>query len=134
MKNLKFLSLSLLCGIIVLAWCEKVNNPEKNSCDTDDICPIETNIDDPSQKNEEELSNASNKWNLEWDLSTYEWLGIKIENYEQPADEPMMRKIVVDENATPEEIEQDMVETCENLWWTRTNWTCTLDNGSQIAF
>ena len=143
MKNLKLLSLWLLCGVLVLAWCEKTNSNENLSCENDDTCPIEniTN-ENPTIEIEDTPSIVINDNDLEWDLN---WNGgwfreeeIVFENNEQvneePADQPMMRKIVVDENATPEEIENDTTQICESLWWSWIDWTCTLSDGSTIAF
>jgi hypothetical protein len=36
-------------------------------------------------------------------------------NEEEVSEEPMMRKMVVDENASPEEVEAEMTETCANI-------------------
>lgn len=135
MKNLKFVSFLLLCGIVVVAWCEKANNPEQNSCDWEDVCPVETNVENLSQEVEETPSDIIDEWNLEWDLSSYEWWDdVLLDGNTQLVDEPMMRKMMVDENATLEEIEQDMVETCGNAWGTWADWVCTLEDGSVIAF
>ena len=135
MKNLKLLSFALLCGILVIAWCEKANNPEQVACEGDEVCPVETNVDTPSQEVEETPSDVVDEWNLEWDLTSYEWWeDVVLDGDTQSADEPMMRKMVVDENATPEEIEQDMIETCGNAGWNWADWVCTLEDGSVIAF
>ena len=133
MKNLKVLSIALLCGVLVFAWCKKINNPENVSCESDDSCPIEVDVNTPSVEIEDVIS-VIDEWNLEWDTEEE----VVFENNEQvneePADEPMMRKMVVDEDATAEEIEQSMTETCENAGWTWADWACTLEDGSQIAF
>ena len=135
MKNLKFVFFLLLCGIVVVAWCEKANNPEKVSCDGEDVCPVETNVENPLQEVEEAPSDVIDEWNLVWDLSSYEWWeDVVLDGDIQSADEPMMRKMVVDENATVEEIEQSMVETCANAGWTWVDWVCTLEDGTVIAF
>lgn len=133
MKNLKVLSVALLCWALVLAGCEKINNQEKVSCESDDSCPIEIDVNTPSVEIDDVIS-VIDEWNLEWDTEEE----IVFENNEQvneePSDEPMMRKMVVDEDATAEEIEESMVETCANAGWTWADWTCTLEDGSQIAF
>ena len=108
MKSLKFLSFVLLLWVLVIAWCEKANNQEKLSCESDDICSIEIDADTPS---------------------------VEIEQVnEESVDQPMMRKMLVDEDATAEEIEQDMVSTCANVGWIWGDWICTLEDGSVIAF
>lgn len=133
MRNLKVLSIALMCGLLVLAWCEKTNNQEPVSCEGDDTCPIEIDVDTPSVEIEQVLD-VIDEWNLEADTEEE----IVFENNEQvneePVDEPMMRKMVVDEDATEEEIEEDMVNTCANAGWTWADWTCTLEDGSTIAF
>lgn len=84
MKNLKVLSFVLLFWVLVIAWCEKTNNPEKVSCEGDDVCPVEQTVETPSieivespsvivETNDEEWSLNWDKWNLEWDLDSYEW-------------------------------------------------------------
>ena len=137
MKNLKVLSFVLLFSVLVVAWCEKANNQEKYSCEGDEVCPVEQTVETPSIEIEETPSVIveadEEKWNLEWDLDSYEWWEDGIVN-DEVADEPMMRKMVVDEDATAEEIEESMVETCANAVWTWADWTCTLEDGSQIAF
>ena len=140
MKNLKLLSFSLLCGVLVLAWCEKANNQENLSCEGEETCSIEANVENHTIEIEETPSVIINEeeWDLNWNG---EWLieeEIISANNEQvdgePADEPMMRKMIVDENATPEEIENETTQICESLWWSWIEWTCTLSDGSIIAF
>ena len=46
----------------------------------------------------------------------------------------MMRKMVIDENKTPEELEEEMTETCNNAWWNWENGECTLEDGTKIMF
>ena len=137
MRNLKFLSFALLLWVLVIAWCEKANHQEKVSCEGEDVCSIEETVETPSIEIEEAptvvVETDEEKWNLEWDLDSYEWWEDGIVN-DEVADEPMMRKMVVDENATAEEIEQDMINTCENAWWTWADWVCALEDGSTIAF
>lgn len=137
MKNLKLLSLWLLCGVLVLAWCEKTNSNENLSCESDDTCPIEniTN-ENPTIEIEDTPTIVVNDNDVEWDLNwNGEWSRADVfENSEETTDEPMMRKMIVDENATPEEIENDTTQICENLWWSWIDWTCTLSDGSTIAF
>lgn len=132
MKNLKVLSIALMCGVLVLAWCEKANNQEKVSCESDDVCPIEIDVDASSVEIEQVLD-TNDEWNLESDIEE-----VVFENNEQineePVDEPMMRKMLVDENATAEEIEEEMVNTCSNVGWTWSDGSCTLEDGSTIAF
>lgn len=141
MKNLKFLSFALLFWVLVVAWCEKANNQEKYSCEGDEVCPVEQTVENPSIEIEETptviVEANDEEWDLNWD---WEWTRdeeIVFENNEQtveePSDQPMMR-IMVDENATAEEIEQDMVSTCENANWTWADWACTLEDGSIVAF
>lgn len=140
MKNFKLLSFCLLFGILVLAWCEKTNNQEQLSCESDDICPIETNIENPSIEIEETPSVIYNdaEWDLDWNGGWFIEQEIVLDTNEQAdeeaTDQPMMRKIIVDENATAEEIENEMTQTCETLWWNWEEWTCTLSDGSVIAF
>ena len=43
-------------------------------------------------------------------------------------------EILVDENMTDEEIQESLNESCQNAGWTWTNWTCMLEDGTQIAF
>ena len=141
MKKVKFLclSLSLLCGVLILAWCEKANNNENLSCENDDTCPIQnTNNENQNIEIEESpsviINDTDEEWTIFWNIESTENLKWNQENPEIIEAEPMMRKMVVDENATPEEIENDMIETCGNLGWNRTDWMCTLEDGSQIAF
>lgn len=148
MKNLKVLSFVFLFSVLVVAWCEKANNQEKYSCEGDEVCPVEN----PSIEIEENPTVIVNDnkdwediglnlgWNLEWDLSIYEWWqedSIVLEAVEQvdeePGDEPMMR-IMVDENANPDEIEITPSQTCEALGWTWNEWDCTLQDGSKVYF
>ena len=140
MKNLKLLSLALLMWVLVLTWCENINNNENLSCTDGDTCSIEKNIESSSIEIEETPSVIINEeeWDLNWN---WEWVreeDFVFENNEQineePTDQPMMRKMVVDENATPEEIENDIAETCGNLGWNRTDWMCTLEDWTEIAF
>lgn len=137
MKNLKLLSLWLLCGVLVLAWCEKTNSNENLSCESDDTCPIEniTN-ENPTIEIEDTPTIVVNDNDVEWDLNwNGEWSRADVfENSEETTDEPMMRKMIVDENTTQEEIENETIQICENLWWNWIEWTCTLSDGSTIAF
>jgi hypothetical protein len=104
MKHFKLLPLVLLFGIIIISGCEKSNNWEEYACETDDVCPIE-------------------------------WLGTEnTEATDTETEQPMMRKILVDENMTDEEIQESLNESCQNAGWTWTNWTCMLEDGTQIAF
>lgn len=130
MKNLKVLSFVLLFSVLVVAWCEKANNQEKYSCEGDEVCPVEQTVETPSIEIEETptvIVEANDE--VDWEE--------KFENNEQtveePSDQPMMR-IMVDENATAEEIEQDMINTCANANWTWADWVCTLEDGSVVAF
>lgn len=105
MKNLKLLTFWLLFCMLILAWCEKTNNEWQYACETDDdVCPIEW------------LNTADTE---EDDINT---------------EEPLMRKMLVDENMTDEEIADSLNESCQNAGWTWTDWTCMLEDGSQIAF
>ena len=138
MKNLKVLSFSLLFSVLIVAWCEKANNQEKYSCEGDEVCPVEQTVETPSIEIEETPTViVDDEWNLEWDLNSYEWWEDVVldsdTQLEEPSDQPMMR-IMVDENATAEEIEQDMVNTCANANWTWADWVCTLEDGSVVAF
>lgn len=106
MKGFKLLPLVLLFGILIISWCEKSNNSEQYACETDDVCPIE-------------------------------WLDTSSENIEENGintEQPMMRKMLVDENMTDEEIADSLNKSCQNAGWTWTDWTCMLEDGSQIAF
>lgn len=104
MKGFKLLPLILLFGILIISWCEKSNNWDQYACESDDVCPIE-------------------------------WLETEnTEATDTKAEQPMMRKMLVDENMTQEEIEESLNESCQNAGWTRTDWTCMLEDGSQIAF
>lgn len=128
MKNLKLLSLALLIWVLVLTWCENTNNNEKLSCTDEDTCWIENiNTENPSIEIEESPS-------IIVDANDEEAFENNEQINEEPTDQPMMRKMVVDENATPEEIENDVAETCGNLGWNRTDWICTLEDWTQIAF
>ena len=139
MKNLKVLSFVLLFSVLIVAWCEKANNQEKYSCEGDEVCPVEQTVETPSIEIEETPTIIINddEWNLAWDLNSYEWWEDVVldsdTQLEEPSDQPMMR-IMVDENATAEGIEQDMVNTCANANWTWADWVCTLEDGSIVAF
>lgn len=132
MKNLKLLSFVLLFWVLIIAWCEKANN-QNLSCEAEDACPIEINTDAPSVEIKDVLS-IVDEWNLEWDWE--EEIVLENDNMivEEVSDQPMMRKMLVDENATAEEIEEDMINTCANAGWTWGDWVCTLEDGSVIAF
>ena len=130
MKNLKVLSFVLLFSVLIVAWCEKANNQEKYSCEGDEVCPVEQTVETPSIEIEETPSvivetNDEVDWEEEFENNE--------QTVEEPSDQPMMR-IMVDENATAEEIEQDMVNTCANANWTWADWVCTLEDGSVVAF
>ena len=130
MKNLKVLSLALLFSVLVVAWCEKANNQEKYSCEGDEVCPVEQTVETPSIEIEETptvIVEANDEVDWEEEFENNE------QTVEEPSDQPMMR-IMVDENATTEEIEQDMVNTCANANWTWADWVCTLEDGSVVAF
>jgi len=153
MKNLKLLSFLLLCWTLVLSWCEKANNQEKLSCDGNEVCPIEDTVenwgiiinDTPSviidenaewslDWNEEVV--RVDEWDLEWDLPSFVWWddGLVSENGEQADSEKPLMKIMVDENASPEEIEITASQTCEALGWSWNEWDCTLEDGSKVYF
>jgi len=120
MRNLKVWLFVLLFWVIVVAWCENIKTQEKLSCDGEEICPVEVD--------------AGNHW-IEIEESPSVVIGLdEEETADELSDEPMMRKMVVDENATAEEIEQDMVNTCANAGWTWADWACILEDGSTIAF
>jgi len=128
MKNLKFLSFALIISVLVIAWCDNSKPQEDYSCNVDEACPVEVSIDTPTVEIEDLLS-VIDEWDSEWDEE------IILENNEvNDNDMPMMRKMLVDENATLEEIEQDMVETCAGFGWNWSDWTCILEDGTQIAF
>ena len=130
MKNLKVLSFVLLFSVLVVAWCEKANNQEKYSCEGDEVCPVEQTVETPSIEIEETptvIVEANDEVDWEEEFENNE------QTVEEPSDKPMMR-IMVDENATAEEIEQDMVNTCANANWTWADWVCTLEDGSVVAF
>jgi hypothetical protein len=130
MKNLKVLSFVLLFSVLIVAWCEKANNQEKYSCEGDEVCPVEQTVETPSIEIEEAptvIVEANDEVDWEEEFENNE------QTVEEPSDQPMMR-IMVDENATAEEIEQDMVNTCANANWTWADWVCTLEDGSVVAF
>ena len=130
MKNLKVLSFVLLFSVLVVAWCEKANNQEKYSCEGDEVCPVEQTVETPSIEIEETptvIVEANDEVDWEEEFENNE------QTVEEPSDQPMMR-IMVDENASAEEIEQDMVNTCANANWTWADWVCTLEDGSVVAF
>ena len=130
MKNLKVLSFVLLFSVLVVAWCEKANNQEKYSCEGDEVCPVEQTVETPSIEIEGTptvIVEANDEVDWEEEFENNE------QTVEEPSDQPMMR-IMVDENATAEEIEQDMVNTCANANWTWADWVCTLEDGSVVAF
>ena len=130
MKNLKVLSFALLFSVLVVAWCEKANNQEKYSCEGDEVCPVEQTVETPSIEIEETptvIVEANDEVDWEEEFENNE------QTVEEPSDQPMMR-IMVDENASAEEIEQDMVNTCANANWTWADWVCTLEDGSVVAF
>lgn len=130
MKNLKVLSFVLLFSVLVVAWCEKANNQEKYSCEGDEVCPVEQTVETPSIEIEETptvIVEANDEVDWEEEFENNE------QTVEEPSDQPMMR-IMVDENATAEENEQDMVNTCANANWTWADWVCTLEDGSVVAF
>ena len=130
MKNLKVLSFVLLFSVLVVAWCEKANNQEKYSCEGDEVCPVEQTVEAPSieiEKTPTVIVEANDEVDWEEEFENNE------QTVEEPSDQPMMR-IMVDENATAEEIEQGMVNTCANANWTWADWVCTLEDGSVVAF
>ena len=130
MKNLKVLSFVLLFSVLVVAWCEKANNQEKYSCEGDEVCPVEQTVETPSIEIEETptvIVEANDDVDWEEEFENNE------QTVEEPSDQPMMR-IMVDEDTTAEEIEQDMVNTCANANWTWADWVCTLEDGSVVAF
>lgn len=141
MKNLKILSFVLLFSVLVVAWCEKADNQEKYSCEGDEVCPVEQTVETPSIEIEETPTVIVESTDEEWDSNwNGEWArdeDVVFENNEQtveePSDQPMMR-IMVDEDATAEEIGQDMANTCANANWTWADWVCTLEDGSVVAF
>ena len=103
MKNLKVLSFVLLFSVLIVAWCEKANNQEKYSCEGDEVCPVEQTVETPSIEIEETptvIVEANDEVDWEEEFENNE------QTVEEPSDQPMMR-IMVDENATAEEIEQD---------------------------
>ena len=111
MKNLKVLSFALLLSVLVIAWCEKANNQEKYSCEGDEVCPVEQTVETPSIEIEETPSvivevndeDVILNWNWEWarDEEVFE---NNEQTVEEPTDQPMM-KIMIDENASADEIE-----------------------------
>lgn len=130
MKNLKVLSFALLFWVLVVAWCEKANNQEKYSCDGDEVCPVEQTVETPSIEIEETptvIVEANDE--VDWE----EVFENNEQTVEEPTDQPMMR-IMVDEDVTAEEIEQDMANTCANANWTWADWVCTLEDGSVVVF
>ncbi len=156
MKNLKLLSFWLLCWTLVLMWCNTTTETEDYACEGEEVCPIE--INDKSNENGIEIEESPDivvdandwdlngngewyrydEWNLEWDLSYYEWgEDVAFENNEQvneePEDSPMW-KIVIDENSSLEEIENSEAQVCEALWWVFDDWDCTLADGSKVYF
>ena len=140
MKNLKFLSFALLFWVLVIAWCEKANNQEKYSCEGDEVCPVEQTVETPSIEIEETPSvivevndeDVILNWNWEWarDEEVFE---NNEQTVEEPTDQPMM-KIMIDENASADEIEITQSQACEALGWTWNEWDCTLQDGSKVYF
>lgn len=104
MKTLKILPLVLAFWILFISWCEKGNTEWQYACETDETCPIE-------------------------------WLTNNKKNTKEVVEgQPLMRKMIVNEDATPEEIESEMTETCSNNGWTWSEWKCTLEDGTVIMF
>ena len=140
MKNLKFLSFVLLFCVLIVSWCEKNNNSDKLSCDGGEVCSIEDVVenwgiiinDTPSV-----IVDENDELDINWDWE--ELMEGEVVDGEQLGEawleEPLMRKMVVDEEImTPEEIEISVSETCEALWWAWIDWECTLEDGSKIYF
>lgn len=93
MKNLKVLSLALLFWVLVVAWCEKANNPEKVSCEGDDVCPVEETVETPSIEVEEEPSVVVEANDEEWDLNwNGEWSREEVQAEEPTAEEPVIEE------------------------------------------
>lgn len=140
MKNLKFLTFALLFWVLVIAWCEKANNQEKVSCEGDDVCPVEETVKTSSIEIEETPSvivevndeDVILNWNWEWarDEEVFE---NNEQTVEEPTDQPMM-KIMIDENASADEIEITQSQACEALGWIWNEWDCTLQDGSKVYF
>ena len=112
MKKFIIVFSAILLPWIILTWCNTQKKSEEISnittCESWSICNIE------------ELN--TNNQNDE------------IINNENTQTEPMMRKMVIDENNTPEELEEEMTETCNNAWWNWENGECTLEDGTKIMF
>jgi len=68
------------------------------------------------------------------DVCPIEWLETENTEAANDTEQPMMRKMLVDENMTQEEIEKSLNKSCKNAGWTWTDWVCMLEDGSQIAF
>jgi len=138
MKNLRLLSFALLFWILVISWCENTNNQENLSCEGEDTCPIESNVESPSIEIEESpmvIVDVNDEWVLDWN---WEWFRDSELNDEEQAgvevvDEPMMR-ILIDENTDIDEIEITPEQTCGALGWTWNEWDCTLQDGSKVYF
>jgi len=112
MKKFIIVFSAILLPWIILTWC----NTQKNS---EDILNTAT-CESWSTCNIEELN--TNDQNDE------------IINNKNTQTEPMMRKMVIDENKTPEELEEEMTKTCNNAWWNWENGECTLEDGTKIMF
>lgn len=155
MKNFKFLSFALLFWVLVIAWCEKVNNQEKVSCEGEDVCPVGETNETPSLEIEEmptvivngNLGEKDLGWDLdwnwwwfidtEWDLDSPEWGDADFESAvvesSSDADKPMMR-VMVDEDEDSGVFEITPSQTCEALGWIWNEWDCTLQDGSKVYF
>jgi len=115
MKIFTFLFTLFLISTLFLTWCttQKDDISDNTSyCESWSSCNIEN----------------SNSDNQNIDTTNYEKINKDVST------EPMMKKMVVDENMTPEEFEKEMTNTCANASWIRKDWECTLEDGSKIMF
>jgi hypothetical protein len=127
MKNLKLLSFWLLFGMLILAWCENTNNEWQYACESDDVCPIEW-LTNNQENDEDRIIEENTNEEVANEESWEEVVG------NTTSDQPMMRKMMVNEDATPEDIEVEMTETCANIWWTWSEWSCILEDGTTVMF
>lgn len=115
MRKFLILFVTFLLSGIILTWCKSQENSENISENNPTYC-------------EDGITCSLDKTNA--NVQDKE----EMINNEIPSEEPEMRKMVVNENETPEEIEKYMTEACENAWWNWEDWECILEDGSKIMF
>ena len=104
MKNKVFVFVSFLMIWIFLTWCNEQKTVDETLYCDDWLVCL---LDDSMDEVEESTGDV---------------------------EQPMMRKMVVDESETTEEMDNKMVETCESVWWSRDLWNCVLEDWSMIMF